>query len=136
MTNRVTYVGTVMSNMVLNHLESRIKATRRAFYDLQSAGLFKNGVHATTMAHYINTAICPVMTYGCSNINTLDTNITYLDKQLANSLGLPKWCHNKVLINSLSIRTIRTSIQNQELSTLRARHFYRYMLFNLQLEIS
>ena len=59
-------LGTVMPNMVLNLLESRIQAARRAFYSLQSAGLCKNGVHATTMAHIINTAIRPVMTYECN----------------------------------------------------------------------
>ena len=63
--------GTILSNNVLNHLESRVQTARRAqFTSLQSAGLCKNGVHATTMAHITNTAVCPVMTYGCSNINT------------------------------------------------------------------
>ena len=35
----VTYLGTVLSNNTKHHIDTRIKATHRAFYGLQSAGL-------------------------------------------------------------------------------------------------
>ena len=41
-----------MSNRTLYHLESRVQADRRTFYSLESAGLCKNRVTATTMAHF------------------------------------------------------------------------------------
>ena len=82
------------------------------------------------------------MTYGFSKINILDKYSLFLDKYPAKlvkiSPGLLKWCYINVLISLLAIRTIRLRIPNQELSTsksslqgtLKARHFYRYLLFN------
>ena len=45
-----------MSNRTLYHLESRVQAARRTFCSLKSAGLCKNRVTATTIAHITSTS--------------------------------------------------------------------------------
>ena len=47
----VTYLGTRLSNQTRDHMDSRITATRRAFYGLQGAGLRVGGVNSFTIAH-------------------------------------------------------------------------------------
>ena len=41
---QVKYLGSILSNNPADHVESRCKSARKAFYALQSAGLCKNGV--------------------------------------------------------------------------------------------
>ena len=68
-TKQVTYLGTVLSNDVFPHMDARIKAVRGAFYGLQGAGLCKNRVNASTLRHIFNTALHPVLLFGCANLN-------------------------------------------------------------------
>ena len=60
----VTYLGTRLSNQARDHIDSRITAARRAFYDLQGAELCTRGANPFTMAHIYKTAIQPILTYG------------------------------------------------------------------------
>ncbi len=140
-TDSVTYLGTILSNSTTPHINGRVKSARGAFYSLQGAGLCKNGVNPSTMAHIFNTAIRPTMMYGCSNINLETRDMIELDKQFAalvkSALGLPKWCRNRTLLSSLGIKSISAGIVSSQLSILksaitgtsRARHFYRYLLY-------
>ena len=68
---QVKYLGSIQSNNPANHVESRCKSARKAFYALQSAGRWKNGVDPCTIAHIYNVAIKPVLTYGCAVLGYL-----------------------------------------------------------------
>ena len=84
----------VLSNDVSPHIDARIKAVRGAFYGLQGGGLCKKGVNASTLRHLFNTALHPVLLFGCANISK--KHLLQLDKQLGrllkSAIGLPKWC--------------------------------------------
>ncbi len=140
-TDHVTYLGTILSNSTAPHINSRVKSARGAFYSLQGAGLCKNGVDPSTISHIFNTAIRPTMIYGCSNMNLENRDAKEMDKQLAalvkSALGLPKWCRNHALLNSLGIKSISGGIVSSQMANLKsaiigtsqARHFYRYLLY-------
>ena len=67
----------------------------RAFYGLQGAGLCARGANPFTIAHNYKTAIQPILTYGCSNLNLTHNDISELEKVQASliktALGLPKY---------------------------------------------
>ena len=78
--------------------------------------------------------------FGCAILNISKKQLLQLDKQLARFLksanGLPKWCKNYNLINSLGTKLISTAVLTSQLSTLKsaiqgtsqAIHFYRFLL--------
>ena len=94
----VNYLGTVLSN--------NPKATRRAFYGLQSSGMCEGGVSPVVSAHMYKVAIQPILTYGCSTLNVSPCIIDQLDKYQAklikSSLGLPKCCRKTPLLKALN----------------------------------
>ena len=70
----------ILSNNLADHVESRCKSARKAFYALQRAGLCKNGAGPCTIAHIYNVAIKPVLTYGCAAVGLSDKHVTDLEK--------------------------------------------------------
>ncbi len=77
-TNQIIYLGVALSNNGKAHSEERIKATRRAFYALQNAGMCAKGVKPETVVHMYNAAIRPVLLYGqqCVYQNKIATEQT------------------------------------------------------------
>jgi hypothetical protein len=59
----ITYLGATLSSNNHDHIESRIKSCRKAFYALQSIGFCKGGLAPDTMAHIWKTAIQPILLY-------------------------------------------------------------------------
>ena len=146
-TNQLTYLGTVLSNDVSPHIVARIKVVRGDFYNLQDAGLCKNRVNVNTLRHILNTALHPVLLFGCANLNISKEHLLQLDKQLARllklAIGLPKWCKHYNLINFLDTKLISTAVLTSQLSTLKSaiqgtsqvRHIYRFLLSKVHLFI-
>ena len=97
---QVKYLRSILSNNHTDHVESRCKSARKAFYALQSAGLCKNGVDPYTIAHIYNVAIKPVLTYGCAAVGLFDKHVTELEKLqgslIKTALGLSKFCETQV----------------------------------------
>ena len=121
---QVKYLGSILSNNHTDHVESRCKSARKAFYALQSAVLCKNGVDPYTIAHIYNVAIKPVLTYGCAAVGLFDKHVTELEK-LQGSLiktaliGLSKFCRNTSLMIAMGISSVKQTIYMQYLSTLK-----------------
>ena len=70
------------------HIDARIRTVCGNFYGLQGAGLFKNGVNTNTLKHIFNTALHPVLLFGCANLNISKRRLLELNKQLAKLLLL------------------------------------------------
>ena len=70
----------ILSNNPADHMKSRCKSARKAFYALRSAGLCQNVVDPCTIAHIHNVAIKPVLTYGCAAVGLTDKHVTELEK--------------------------------------------------------
>ena len=133
------YLGIVSSSNPKLHFETRIKSATRDFYDLQCAGLCAGGVAPTVSAHMFNVAIQPILTYGCTTLNFTLPSVKELDKVQAKilkyALGLPKFCHNAPLLQSLKVKKIDNLLQVQQLSLIqnallnksKARTFYLHM---------
>ena len=64
--NSVTYLGTTLTGNVTDHIDTRIKSARRAYYGLQGAGVCCDGVASKTLSHIYKVAIQPILTYGCA----------------------------------------------------------------------
>jgi len=60
--DNVTHVGAILANDPHSHTTACIKATCRAFYALQGAGLCVIG--SATITHVFNTVVRPVVMYG------------------------------------------------------------------------
>ena len=111
------------------HCDTGIKSTTRACYGLQCTGLCAGGVAPTVSAHMFNVAIQPILTYGCTTLNFTRSSVKELDKVqatlLKSALGLPKFCHNTLLLQALKVKKIDnlypTVIRNALLNISKAR---------------
>ena len=139
-TDYITYLGVVLSNNDAKHCETRIAATRRAFYALQNVGMCARGVKPETVTHIYNTAIRPVLMYGLHCVNNSKSVLQKAEKLqsklLKSSIGLKVYSKNTPLLDALKIPRIKSTIQLQEMSLLRtmilssshSQNFYKYML--------
>lgn len=138
--DRVTYLGTTMSNDPSDHVDTRIRGARQAFYGLQSAGVCKDGVSPYTAAHIYNTAIRPILKFGCCTLPLIKTHVKELEQLqcllLKTSLGLSKYSRNTSLRTALRVTPIENTIASEQLSLLKsaligsskARTFYSSMM--------
>ena len=89
----IVYLGTVLdgsgNQKGFTHVESRINASRKAYYALQGSGLHKNGVSARTAINIYKAAIQSTLSFGCQSIklsirsrNSLDKHQTKLLKTI------------------------------------------------------
>ena len=96
-----------------DHIDSKITAARRVFYGLQGAGLCARGTNPFSIAHIYKTAIQPILTYGCSNLNLTHNDINELEKVQASliktALGLPKYSRNTPIQRALHINPANNS---------------------------
>ena len=136
----ITYLGTTLTGNVTDHINTRIQAARRAYYDLQSSGVCCDGVTPKTLSHIYKVGIQPILTYGCSAINIDHKSVKCMDRVqgmlIKTALGLPKNRRNSPLLAALGIEKIAQLIKRQQLTLLRnslisnskARTFYIGMM--------
>ena len=91
----IKYLGTILSSdNGCSHMESRKKASIKAFYSLQGAGVKYNGVNPETAVNIYRTDVESVMSYGCSFIHMSQTYLKKLDSiqsmHLKSIMGLRK----------------------------------------------
>ena len=96
----------------------------RAFYGLQGAGLCAKGANPLTIAHIYKTAIQPILTYSCSNLNLTHNDISELEKVQASliktALGLPKYSRNTPILRAFHIKKISKILEERHLSLTKA----------------
>ena len=90
------------------HTESRIGASQKSFFGLQSAGLHRNGMSPSTA---MNMAVRSTLLYGCTSININRSNLKSLDRQQSKQirciLGLKQYqTHTTILLQAVGIPTI------------------------------
>jgi hypothetical protein len=136
--DHVIHLGVVLANNATSH--ARIKATRRAFYALQGAGLCVNGTNPDTITHIYSTAVRPVLLYGLECVYQTKSIMheveTVQSKLLKAALGLKRYCRSTPLLQALKIQHIYKSVEIQELvlfrsmllSSSRSYQFYRFLL--------
>lgn len=136
----IMYLGANLSNNNHDHVESRIKSCRKAFFALQSIGFFKGGLAPDTMAHIWKTAIQPILLYATQCFTLKKKSLDELDRiqarLLKSSLGLSKFCRNTPLLQALKIQKPSTLIDAYNLDLIRShfstfskgRIFYTFML--------
>jgi len=109
-TDRIEYIGAVISDNPFHHAESRMSACRRAFYALQGVGLFKRGTNPDTIRYLWMTVLRPVLTYGISCMNMPPKTIESLEKcqtkLLKATLGLISYCRNTPILQAMNIKRI------------------------------
>lgn len=119
------YLGTVLGDLNgREHSDRRFRASNRAFYSLQSAGLSKDGVSPKTAVHIYSTAVRPVLTFGCAAIEMTAGNLKRLDKLAAKHaktmLGLSHSSRTTPLFQALNMDTVTHSVNVSSLDLLRS----------------
>ena len=125
-TDEIMYLGASLSKNSSNHVNSRIKACRRAFYSLQSAGLCKGGLSPGAIADIWKVALQPVLLYATQSMSLRRSDRIALEltqsRLVKSSLGLSKFCKNTPLFQALDIQKISDIIDGYTLNILKS-HF-------------
>ena len=81
-TDKIKYLGVTLDiKRGLSHVELRISKANKAFYSLQSAGLYSNLSAPLTSVNVYKTAVQSGLLYGCGAIDISKANIFNLEKQ-------------------------------------------------------
>ena len=138
----IKYLGVYLSNNTKEHANSRISATRRAFFALKSTGVFAKGVKTEAMVYLFKTVIRPVLLYGLQSVSNTKKSWEEIEKLqsklLKASLYLKPSCRNTPLLHAMKIPRIEESVRQQEVmllsslltSTSRSSEFYKHLLAN------
>ena len=79
--DKIKYLGTILSTRNESHITSRIQAANRAFYALQAAGLKNNyTLSPETVVNIYCTAVRSVLIYGCSSFHLSKSQVQILDR--------------------------------------------------------
>jgi hypothetical protein len=137
----VKYLGVTLSSSKSNeHVDSRIEASRRAFYALQGAGFTNTNANSGVISYVWNSAIRPVLTYGINCMHVSKKYLCNMEKAQARllkaGLGLHKFCKNTHLLKALNVMKIESTMEISSLDLIRsvfhnssrARSFYMYLL--------
>ena len=119
----VKYLGTFLGDSNGScHIESRIKATTKAFYGLQNAGIRCPVIKLQTVVDIYQTAVNTMLQFGCSTIHINRTNMIKVNRHQCNlikrHLGLSKWCHSSSLLQALGILPLSVDINLQTMDLL------------------
>ena len=138
--DKIKYLGTILSTRNESHITSRIQAANRAFYALQAAGLKNNyTLSPETAVNIYCTAVRSVLIYGCSSFHLSKSQVQILDrtqgKHLKCMLGIDYSTHTTPILSALSIPSISRLIQVTAVGLLRsimdsdsmARRFYLHL---------
>ena len=92
-TDRIQYIGAVISDNPFHHVESRISACRRAFYALQCVGLRKRGTNPETRY-----AICGRRHSDLCLHTEYVQKSNRITKLLKAAIGLKSYCRNTPIL--------------------------------------
>ena len=115
-------LGTVFSDdgTSKNHVDTRIRKCRQAFYGLNNSGMAYPGATTDVKCYLWNTICKPVLSYGLESINLNGINIRRLETTQGNlvkqCLGLSKRSHSTQLLSSLNIHRIEDLVNRNTLS--------------------
>ena len=137
----VKYLGTFLGDTNGScHIDSRIKASTKAFYGLQNAGIKCPEIKPQIVVDIYRTAVNTVLQFGCSTIHINRTNMIKVNRHQCNlikrHLGLSKWCHSSSLLQAVGILPLSVDINLQTMDLLKkcvitnslARSFYSGLL--------
>ena len=118
------------------------KATLRAFYGLQGAGLDMNDTRTSTIIHIYSAAVRPVLLHDlqCAYQNkSVMISVEMLQSKLLQfALGLKRYRHNAPFLQAINIPRVKIIIEQLELllcrsmfvSKSRCHKFYTFLLLS------
>lgn len=120
----ISYLGITLTDKASdNHVDSRLKSCRKAFYSLQNAGLCKNGLNIDTSMHVWSTICQSTLSYGCEAVSLWKQNVRDLDKlqgKLVKCLIGIGWTYRSTpLLKALSIKKMNNIVFMQNINLLR-----------------
>ena len=86
--DHITHLGVILANDAHSHATARIKATRRAFYVLQGAGLCINYSNSDTITQIFKTVVRPVLVYGLECVYPTKTALHKAELSQAKSVRI------------------------------------------------
>ena len=123
-TDRIQYLGAVISDNPYHHAEPHISACRRAFYALQGVVLCKRGTNPDTIRYLWMTVLRPVLIYGISCMNMPPKTIESLEKcqtkLLKATLDLISYCRNTPILQAMNIKRISQFIGESQRDVVKA----------------
>ena len=123
----IVYLETVLdgsgNQKGFTHVESRINASRKAYYALQGSGLHKSGVSARTAIIIYKTAIQSTLIFGCQSIKLSIRSRKSLDKHQTKLLKSifavnPYNSHTRSFLEAICVHKLSHVIDIQSLDLL------------------
>ena len=106
-----------------DHVETRIRKCRSAFYSHAENGLYYPGLLSEVKAYLWRICCAPVLTFGCDvlhlNVGDLDKLETLQGNLLKQSLGLSRRSHSTDLLQALGVPKIKEVILTKQFSLLK-----------------
>ena len=139
--DKIDYLGATLNDSDV-HINNRISKCRKAFYNLQGAGMCSNGVEPRVISYLWKAALQPIILYGNECFPLSSRNVKSCNKlqskHIKASLGLSKYLRSTPLLTSLTIGNIDDIIKGNTLklfnaimnNSARAKHFYMYLIRN------
>ena len=132
------HLGIQYSSQLLgsNHVSSRIRRARGAFFGLMPAGMFNPNLSADGKAFLWRTVVSPALTFGCSLCFLKCSDVRRLNSWQATSikhaLRLPRTAHHTALLSALRIPSVhdvlRRDVFNAFRDSFRREHRLRSVL--------
>ena len=117
--NEIEYLGALLSNSSVSHVNRRIRKCRQAFYSLQGAGMCDNGAEPVVISHLWQTAMQPILLYSNECFDLSNSSKVELEKIQAKlvkaSLGLSKFCRSSPLLSALGVRKVDCLVNCQSI---------------------
>jgi hypothetical protein len=128
--DNLTYLGAgLASDGGTTHTESRIKATQKAFYSLQHAGLHFKGCKPEVASHIFSMGVQTVLLYGCEAVYINKSNLKHLQSTQGNltkaMLGLRRSSRTTPLLKALNIKDVSSVVHIQGANLLRSCLLYK-----------
>ena len=100
----IKYLGVTLANKLSVHVNDRIAACKRAYYAMQGAGFCNVTTNANILAYLWESAIRPVLLYGCSSVHINKESMLKMEilqaKLLKTSIGVHKFCKTSPILQA------------------------------------
>ena len=120
----IKYLGVTLANKPSVHVNDRIAACRKAYYAMQGAGFCNVTTNANMLAYLWESAVRPVLLYGCSSVHVNKESMLKREniqaKLLKTSIGVHKFCKSSPILQALDICKIESIIDRNSLELTRS----------------
>ncbi len=103
-------IGAILSTKYHTPQQERLKASRKAFYGLQSSGMCTSGVRPEVVSHLWKSMIQPILLHATQSLPLSKSDIVEMDKLHAklikSAISFTKYYRKTPLLNAVNVNKI------------------------------